>query len=487
MSFAVVLLLPSLLLAQSAAPSCNDLDSCRAAALEAKAREDFETFHDLAWKTIQKGRTGDPDLMEMLARAQSLSGRPGDALVMLRRLAERGIAVDARESDDFARVRALERWPDVEPLIAAAAAKSSAPVEPAAPPPSSGERVELPLPAEPVAPKAPPASAAAVVAPPRARKEPAPASRPSSRPPERRAVDPAPPGALPKAEPARTAAPSAALPGSPTARGEEAFALNESLLKPVGLGYDSASQRFIVGDAHANKLMLADEVFKHVNNLVGAATAGFGTLTALEVDGRRGDLWAASAGSAGRASLHRLQLVSGRVLATVAVPEDLGPVSIGDLAVQESGSLLIVDSTGGRILTFQSGSFRTAGRLDAPGAVSLARDGGSAYVAHAEGLSKIDLATGRLTPVQAPGDVDLRGLRRVRWHRDGLVALQAAGADTGRLVRIRLARNGTRATGLEVLDEEAPTEGAALTISRDAAYYVARSDHGPVIRRVPLR
>lgn len=490
MSFAVVLLLPSLLLSpQPAVPSCNDVDSCRTAALEAKAREDFEAFHDLAWRTIQKGRPNDPDLMELLARAQSLSGRPGDALVMLRRLAERGIAVDARESDDFARVRTLERWPEVEALLAAAG-KAPPPGEPAAPSPSSPGPVERPRPAAlPAGPKPAPANTpdpAAAAAP--ASETPSASPSPSSRAGGRAAgpAAPAAPGA-PKSEPARTTAPSAVVGGSPAARGEEAFALNESVMKPVGLGYDRASQRFIVGDAHANKLMLADEVFKHVNNLVGAASAGFGTLTALEVDGRRGDLWAASTGSGGRASLHRLQLVSGRVLGTVDVPESLGPASISDLAVQDSGSLLLVDSTGGRLLTFQSGSFRTAGRLDAPGPVSLARNGGQAYVAHADGLSKFDLATGRLTPVQAGEAVELRGLRRVRWHQDGLVALQAAGGGPGRLVRIRLTRNGTRASALEVLDEEAPAEGDALTVSRDAAYYVARTGRGPVIRRVPLR
>ena len=47
----------------------------------------------------------------MLARAQSLSGRPLDALVMLQRLAA-GLATDAATSDDFRRVRALPGWED---------------------------------------------------------------------------------------------------------------------------------------------------------------------------------------------------------------------------------------------------------------------------------------------------------------------------------------------------------------------------------------
>ena len=60
--------------------------------------------------------------MYMLARAQSLSGRPHDALVMLLRLAERGIDTDAADNDDFASVRRLPQWPDLPARLRGAAA-----------------------------------------------------------------------------------------------------------------------------------------------------------------------------------------------------------------------------------------------------------------------------------------------------------------------------------------------------------------------------
>ena len=91
---------------------CGDATSCRQAALDAQSRSDFELFHDLAWRAVQKGPRNDPELMTLLARAQSLSGRPGDALVMLRRLAQLGATVDVG-NDDFERVRALPAWPEL--------------------------------------------------------------------------------------------------------------------------------------------------------------------------------------------------------------------------------------------------------------------------------------------------------------------------------------------------------------------------------------
>ena len=51
--------------------------------------------------------------MYLLARAQALSGRPHDALIMLQRLAEMGVASDAATNDDFVRTRQLPGWPDL--------------------------------------------------------------------------------------------------------------------------------------------------------------------------------------------------------------------------------------------------------------------------------------------------------------------------------------------------------------------------------------
>src|SRR5439155_18160970 len=92
---------------------CTEWHDCRQLALAAADRGDFETFHDLAWRAVQTGPPKDPALMYLLARAQALSGRPHDALVMLHRLAEMGVPSDAATNDDFVRTRQLPGWPDV--------------------------------------------------------------------------------------------------------------------------------------------------------------------------------------------------------------------------------------------------------------------------------------------------------------------------------------------------------------------------------------
>jgi hypothetical protein len=270
--------------------------------------------------------------------------------------------------------------------------------------------------------------------------------------------------------------------------GEDRLHLTAGALEPVALAYDSASRRFVVGDSHDNKLIVADEVFNHVNDLIGAASAGFGRLSAVEIDTRRGDLWVTSSEANGLASIHKLQLVSGRVLARLDMPQSLKPIAISDFAVLDSGGLLLLDSAGGRLVPVKSvaGPFERAIPLKVTGAASLATAEGRVYVAHERGLSVVDLADGRVIEVAAPKGASLRGLRRIRWTRGTLLALQKDG-DFTRMVRIRLSRRGQAATGIEPLDRGAASAGTALTISRDAAYYVAITKDGPAIRRVRLR
>src|SRR5215471_11163679 len=128
-------MVPSILLwlalAQAPAPaSCPDVAACRAEAEAAASRGEFEAFHDLAWRAVQKGKRNDPALMFLVARAQSLSGRLDDALVMLNRLADLHAPIDLL-LPDFDRVRQLPGWAGLEAKVAGAPAPPAAAAPPA--------------------------------------------------------------------------------------------------------------------------------------------------------------------------------------------------------------------------------------------------------------------------------------------------------------------------------------------------------------------
>src|SRR5688500_3309334 len=83
------------------APDCTDWRECRQMVESALDAGEVEQAQDLAWRAVQRGPKDDAGLMFLLARAQSRSGRPHDALVMIRRLAERGVRTEADSHPDL--------------------------------------------------------------------------------------------------------------------------------------------------------------------------------------------------------------------------------------------------------------------------------------------------------------------------------------------------------------------------------------------------
>lgn len=227
---------------------CADWRECRQMAQAAAERGDYERFHDLAWRAVQLGPARDTSLMSLLARAQALSDRPHDALVMIDRLAEVGVVVDADTSDDFARTRQLPGWPAVRARLEAVRQASSVTPPAAAPPP---------------APRAGTTTSAAAASP--------------------------------------TAASLAAASASPT----EAVTFSTRPFTPGGIAYDAVSARFLFADRSARKLFVVSEQSNRASDFVRADSAGFQDIAGIEIDAGRGDLWVAStAPAAGAGTLH---------------------------------------------------------------------------------------------------------------------------------------------------------------------------------------
>ncbi len=421
---------------------CKEWNECRQLALEAAERQDYERFHDLAWRTIQAGPKNDPAIMYMLARAQSLSGRPSDALVMLQRLAQMGSKNDAATNDDFRRVRALPGWAEF-----AAGADTVTSTQPRD---NVANRVKPPV-----------APENAVGA----------ASKPVE--------------------------PRAAVAGLVPS---ESLRFTGSATTPAGIAYDAVSRRFIVGDRDGRKLTVVDEFSQHVANLASAQSAGFGNIAAFEIDPRQGNLWVASSepaptdnssgsAAAARTTLHKLQLTSGRVLQSFTIPDRLGAARFVDVAVTADSTVLLLDDSGQRIFRLRSKGTDlevVASLNDRPLTIAPAPDA-LAYVATADGIVVVDLSSKAVTPLKAAAGVDLAHMSRLRWHKGSLVGIQPSG-NAYRAVRITLDSTGRRATRQQMLDASLPTaDPTAATIAGGVLYYLASGDGTEmIIRKITL-
>ena len=397
---------------------CPDVAECRRSAAEAAARGDAEAFHDLAWRTLQKGKRNDPELMLMLARAQSLSGRPGDALVMLTRIADLGVAPDVVSDPDFARVRSLAGWPDLEARLRGKPALATAPPSAAA--------------VDPVAKAAP-------------------------------------------APPLAAAAPASA-----------GLTFSAPGVEPFALAHDAVSRRFVLGDRHAHRLLIVDEVSRNVVNYVGGASAGFlDRLSGFTIDARRGDLWVVSAegdDTAPVSALHKLQLVSGRSLFDVRAPAGAGAVRFVAVAVVPDGTVYALDGLTPRLFRLRPGAraMELVMRIDARTPTALAAaDEATLYVADAAGLLRVDrstLAAALLKTVE-----DLGGFESLAWRAGALIGIERV-AGSYLVVRLKLDPSGTRPQPRQILAASpAFTVGA---LAGDSFYYLSSAQ---TIRRLSLR
>ena len=425
------MLLLVLLLLQPSAPPCADVAECRRLATEAASRGDAEAFHDLAWRAVQKGTRNDPELMLLLARAQSLSGRPGDALVMLTRIVDLGARPDIVADPDFARVRELGGWPGLEAKL-------------------TGKPVVVPTAGTP-----------------------APSPSAATPPPAPAAASPKSPGSA-----AATAAPPAAADGVAfVAPGIELFAI----------AHDAVSRRFVLGDGIANRLLIVDEVSRRVVPYVSAASAGFfDQVAGFTVDARRGDLWVASTrGNDGGAesALHKLQLVSGRQLLDARPAKDAAPVELVALTVAGDGTVYALDAQGPRLFRLRPGgrTLEQVMKLDVrlPLAAIAAADDGLLFVADATGLIRVDPAARTSSRVKSAED--LSGFQSLAWRDGALIGIERVAA-SHLVVRVALEGGGTRARARQILAASA-TE-AVGTLTADGFYYVGADQ---IIRRVAIK
>lgn len=451
---------------------CASAGDCRAQTETAIAQGDYEKAHDLAWRTIQRGPRNDPGLMYLLAQAQALSGRPDDALVMLRRLAEMGVAADT-STEEFRRTRDLPGWPAIDQLLARGA-KGDAVTTPAV----------VPVPFKPLKPAKPLGFARTV--------------KPTS--PPKPATGTAPAEPAEPVEPVKPAKPAEPEPAGPVAAVvvDSAGHFSSREFAPGGLACDAVSRRFVFGDRPGRKLRVVAEGAGRSVDLTRAASAGFLDIMALDIDAARGELWVASAeAGGGSAVLHKLQLVSGRALARYEVPPRLAPIIPIDVTVTASGTVLVLDSAGSRLLALRPGAAALDVVSDLPDMVSTSLTAGGrdgfAYVAHRDGISRVDLRTQAVSRVGAPARTSLAGIERLRRHGSELVGIQARSDGSRRLIRLALNAAGLAVTRLRVVGAPMPSGGAptlAAVCGDTLAYLVgetAAGVDGPTIEWTLLR
>ena len=246
-----------------------------------------------------------------------------------------------------------------------------------------------------------------------------------------------------------------------------------------GIAFDAATGTIYLGNMAGGDLLLrgpdgTETVWPFPADLGVRATLG------LRADPGGRALWAcATVEREGkrRQALLELSLDPLAVRRSLDFPGD-GPHLCNDVALA-GGRVLVTDSEGGAVWAVQDGALVPlvpGGTLIYPNGIAPAPGGTHAYVAHFGGLSRLDPATGTLTPLRLPGAI-LTGIDGLQPLPDGLLAVQNT-FRPARLVRLRLDREGGVAAVTPLVsgrpEMEEPTT-VALNGAGDAALLIANA------------
>ena len=186
-----------------------------------------------------------------------------------------------------------------------------------------------------------------------------------------------------------------------------------------------------------------------------------------------------AASSQSRSStLHKLQLISGRVLASIPLPTDERPGRFTDVAVTPQ-SILVLDGEGRRVyrVAKKGRTLEMVARLAAPECSSLApASDGVAYAAYDRGILRLDLTTRAMTVVEPAPQTESRGpamdpLAPRVAHRDSGRRRRTVSLASHQARRLR----PPRARSIDVLDGNVALAGpTSATLSGGAVYYLGR-------------
>jgi sugar lactone lactonase YvrE len=262
-----------------------------------------------------------------------------------------------------------------------------------------------------------------------------------------------------------------------------AFRLSDPKLIPEGIAYDPKQDRFFVGSVAQKKIVSANrkgEVkdFSKSGDNLDCVLGLFSDVAheQLYVVSTNGFLDEAQ--KQRRNAVVRYDLKTGRLMNRFDAPE---ANQLNDLTIAPDGTIYATDSASGTLFR-KTPAVKTLTPLGAKGALrganGITRGGdGKLYVAISTGIATIDLSTGAPTRLRQPDTVVTGGCDGLYWHDGDLVGIQNV-TNPGRVVRIALSDEGTRISGITVLQSHhqpefsEPSTGA---IAGDALYMIANS------------
>jgi hypothetical protein len=283
------------------------------------------------------------------------------------------------------------------------------------------------------------------------------------------------------------------------------------------LAYDPASRTFYVSSIHRGAIVAVPDNGP-AHDFVPAGRDNIYGIMALAIDTRHGVLWATTsampqaggykATDSGRSAVLRYELATGRLLRRFDAPSDGRGHNLGDMTVDQNGTVIVSDGTSGDVYTVRAGrdtleTLIPRGTFRSPQTPAMLPDGRVMVADYALGIAVIDRQDGTVTWVQHPDTTAVNGIDGMYVQGHTLYAIQN-GTSPERVVRFTLDDRYANVTGWNVIERGTPSLGDPThgVLTADGFYFLGNSgwdrfeDDGsikpgaaspPAIFRAPLK
>ncbi|HYD78894.1 MAG TPA: SMP-30/gluconolactonase/LRE family protein [Paucimonas sp.] len=258
------------------------------------------------------------------------------------------------------------------------------------------------------------------------------------------------------------------------------FRIADTTFIPEGIAYDAPSKSFFVGSIYQKRIVRigADGRMTPFSQ----EADGLQHVLGIAIDQPRRLLYAISTSAMtaeGRKqafnAVVRYDLNTGKRNGEYRLPEAR---QLNDVTVAPNGDVYASDSRSGAIWRAfvdneAKAAFVPAGLLRGTNGIAVSDDGKTLYAGHSMGVARIDIATGGVDDMPSPPQANVAAIDGLYYHRGELLGVQN-GTHPGRVIRMRLASNGTAIDSVETLQShhhpafDEPTTGAVA----DDGFYV---------------
>lgn len=266
-------------------------------------------------------------------------------------------------------------------------------------------------------------------------------------------------------------------------RSTVSFEINDSLLIPEGIAYDSLRQTFFIGSLARHKVIRCSGKGDCSDFVTGAAS-GFWMALGMKVSPDFQSLWLCSASEQdslnGYSGLFRFEIPSGRLIQQFVMDNKKGPHLFNDLVIAGGGDIYFTDSKGGKVWRILPGSdtlTEYAAGFIYPNGIAADEENKVLFVADFTGLYTIDLVTGKRSLVSHQGRTYLNGIDGLYYYKGSLIGIQDSGNQDDRVVRFYYDIKRNMITKTETLqsfrkDFIIPTTG---TLVNGQLHYIANA------------